>query len=139
MHNFHMSFNTKSKSNRNLTTMSFSPEFLALTLVITNFIRYRATTNDSLLSNADAFDAINAVINNIHLFCNEYYVVNDVNKRKIINLLSIIHKKAITFTNITTCSTHARLFRKQAKFIANTLDSLGYSTDAIPLRRSSRH
>ncbi len=134
-----MSFNTKSKSNRNLTTMSFSPEFLALTLEITNFIRSRATTNDRLLSNADAFNAINIVINNIHLICNEYYAVNNVNKRKIIKILSIIHKKAITFTNITTCSTHARLYRKQAKFIANTMDSLGYSVDTTPLRRSNRH
>lgn len=117
--------------------MYFSPAFIALNIEILEFIRSNINSN-SLISCANAFNAINAIVNNIHLFSNEYYAVNHECKIKIINLLSILQNKAREYSNTTKCSTHARLFKNQAKFIANALDSLGYSTNGTLLRRSKR-
>ena len=119
--------------------MSFSPEFCALNCQINNYIRSNSNNGKSIISVVDAFAAINMVINDIHLFCNQYHSVNADNKRKLIRLFSTMYNKATEFSNTTTCHIHARLFRKQAKFIANTMDSLGYSVDTTPLRRSNRH
>ena len=119
-------------------SVPFSPAFIALTLEITEFIRSSINTDNNLISSDNALASINAVIDNIHLFSNEYYAVNQQCKIKIINLLSILYKKARDFSNTTKCSTHARLFKNQAKFIAYTLDSLGYSTNKTLLRRSKR-
>jgi hypothetical protein len=113
--------------------MYFSPVFIALTIEILEFIH--SNNSDSLISCANTF---NAIVNNIHLFSNEYYAVNDECKIKIINLLSILQKKAREYSNTTNCYKHARLFKNQAKFIANAMDSLGYSTNGTLLRRSKR-
>ena len=118
--------------------VSFSSVFTALTVEIRHFILSSINTDTNLISSDNALASINAVIDNIHLFSNEYYAVDHVRKCKIINLLSIIYNKARDFSNTTKCSTHARLFKNQAKFIAFTLDSLGYSTNKTLLRRSKR-
>ena len=119
-------------------SVPFSSAFIALTVEIRDFIRSSINTDNNLISSDNALASINAVIDNIHLFSNEYYAVNHVCKSKLINLLSILYKKARDFSNSTPCSTHARLFKNQAKIIANTLDSLGYSTNKTLLRRSKR-
>lgn len=116
--------------------MSFSPEFLAFNSNI--YYSIQNNSNNNLLSCTDAIATINLVLNNIYMICDEYHSVNNTNKHKLIRLLCVIYNKTLEFSTSTTCLLHARLFRKQAKIIAIAMDSLGYSTDATPLRRSNR-
>lgn len=62
----------------------------------------------------------------------------DKDPLSLVRFLSVCHKKAKTLSEQAKQFGRTNLLGKYAKIIGSKLDYVGYSTDATPLRRSSR-
>lgn len=108
-----------------------SANTFAFNQLVSDMIQTMRNTTNYTVSTYEAERIYLKIIDNIHVFVNEYSNKPD----KVIKLLVIFYNKAREFA----IKTGSPVFKDTVKIITRNLESIGYSVSGQPLRRSTRH